>query len=637
MNTDSRLGTELAGYRIESVIGRGGMGVVYLAEHVRLKRKVALKVLAPELAQDELFRDRFIHESEMAASLDHPNIVDIYDAGEADGLLYLAIRYVSGPDLKTMIRRDGPLDPERAVALLTQVAGALDAAHERGLVHRDVKSANVLVEPPTSSLGEHAYLTDFGLTKRPESMSGLTKTGQFLGSVEYAAPEQFEGKPLGPWTDVYSLGGVAYECLTGEIPYRRDTEAAVMHAHLHEPSPKVTAKRPELASGLDAAIEQGMAKRPEDRYPSAGAFAEALGAGARGELVAPAGPGRPKRRVIIAAGLVAVTLIAGTVFALTRPDAPPKRPSTPTGGPLGVVRIDPATNRVTHVIPVSGVADIATGGGFVWAEASTTLVKVSEASNRVVGHVDIPHNPFSLATGVFAVDVAFGNDRVWDVAPVGPRITFGPSRVHEVDPSTNEVVRTLSVSSPTSLSFGAGALWVASAASGQVHKVNPETGRIEDTASAESTQESANAIAAGADGVWVVQSVPGLATHIDPATAEVVGEVSVPRGDGVAVGGGSVWVTAQSQGTVMRINPATDAVLSTISIGSPATGRCGVPGGIAVTSTDVWVLNTEESILVRIDRESEEIVARIHIGACPYAVAVDEAGVWVSRTVDITF
>ncbi len=296
MNAD-RVGAELAGYRIESVIGRGGMGIVYLAEHLQLSRRVALKVLPTDLAEDDLFRHRFIHESRLAASLDHPHVVDIYDAGEADGLLYLAMRYVKGRDLKTLIRREGPLDPERGLALLIQVASALDAAHQRGLVHRDVKPANVLVEPPTGSVAEHAYLTDFGLTKRPESMSGFSKTGQFLGSVDYAGPEQFEGKKLDARTDVYSLGCVAYECLTGAVPYPRDSEAAVMFAHLKEPAPKVTAERPELPEGMDAVVATAMAKRPEDRYPTAGALVEALRAAASGERVDVGGP-RPKILVV---------------------------------------------------------------------------------------------------------------------------------------------------------------------------------------------------------------------------------------------------------------------------------------------------------------------------------------------------
>src|SRR2546425_511966 len=292
-----RIGTEFAGYRIESVIGRGGMGVVYLAEQLRLSRRVALKVLPPELAEDERFRDRFIHESKLAASLDNPHVVDVYDAGEADGALYLAMRYVEGTDLKTLIKREGPLELERVLALLTQVASALDAAHQRGLVHRDVKAANVLVEARTSPDREHAYLADFGLTKRPDSISGLTKTGQFLGSVEYAAPEQFEGKKLDARTDVYSVGCMAYECLTGAVPYPRDNEAAVMFAHLRETPPKVTASRPDLPAALDVVVGTAMAKRPEDRYPAAGALAEALEAAARGERAELEGP-RPRILVV---------------------------------------------------------------------------------------------------------------------------------------------------------------------------------------------------------------------------------------------------------------------------------------------------------------------------------------------------
>jgi adenylate cyclase len=286
---EDRVGTELAGYRIESVIGRGGMGVVYLAKQVTLNRPVALKVLDPELSKDEGFRRRFVHESKLAASLDHPNVIAVYDAGEDEGVLYLAMRYVNGMDLKTLIRRDRPLDPSRAVELIAQVASALDAASQRGLVHRDVKPANVLVERSPDET-ERAYLTDFGLTKRPESMTGLSRTGQFLGSVEYAAPEQFEGKNVDARTDVYALGCAAYECLTGAVPFGRDSEAAVMFAHLKEPAPNVTSRRPGLAAALDAVIGKAMAKRPEDRYPSAGALAADLQAAAQGEAVEVAGP-----------------------------------------------------------------------------------------------------------------------------------------------------------------------------------------------------------------------------------------------------------------------------------------------------------------------------------------------------------
>src|SRR5947208_4636816 len=261
MNGDPRVGTEVAGYRIESLIGRGGMGVVYLAEHLRLKRKAALKVLAPELAGDERFRSRFLVEAELAASLDHPNIVTVFDAGEADGLLYIAMRLVEGTDLKTLIEREGPLALDRTASIIAQVASALDAAHTKGLIHRDVKPANVLIGGT-----DHAYLTDFGLTKRPDQTTGLTKTGQFMGSVDYAAPEQFEGKPLDARTDVYSLACVTYECLTGEVPFRRHQEAAVTYAHLRDAPPNPTARPADLPHAVDAVLVRGMGKKPDDRF-----------------------------------------------------------------------------------------------------------------------------------------------------------------------------------------------------------------------------------------------------------------------------------------------------------------------------------------------------------------------------------
>jgi serine/threonine protein kinase len=244
-------GTEFAGYRIERTLGRGGMGVVYLAEHKRLKRKVALKVLAPELADDERFRDRFIRESEIAASLDEPNVLPVYDAGEQDGSLYIAMRYVVGTDLRGLID-ESPLTLEDALTVVDGVARALYAAHSRGLVHRDVKPGNILIVRSTDSRAiEHVYLTDFGLTKRSASRSGLTGTGVFVGTLEYAAPEQFEGTALDPRTDVYSLGCVLFACLVGEPPFRREQDAAVMYAHLHDPPPSATARRSEPPRGVD--------------------------------------------------------------------------------------------------------------------------------------------------------------------------------------------------------------------------------------------------------------------------------------------------------------------------------------------------------------------------------------------------
>ena len=261
------VGTEIAGYRVEAFISRGGMAVVYRAHDRRLGRRVALKLLAPELSQNERFQQRFLRESRLAASLDHPNIVPIYEAGESSGLLYIVMRYVEGSDLKALLDREGPLDLDRTVSILRQVGAALDAAHARGLVHRDVKPGNILIASGTGREDpDHVYLTDFGLTKRSSSLSGQTTTGRFIGTMDYVAPEQIGGKPVDARTDIYSLGCVLYECLVGEPPFDRDDEAALLWAHLVERAPRISARRPDLPAGLDAVLDKAMAKAPEDRF-----------------------------------------------------------------------------------------------------------------------------------------------------------------------------------------------------------------------------------------------------------------------------------------------------------------------------------------------------------------------------------
>ncbi len=263
---DSYLGREIAGYQIEEIIGRGGMGVVYRAEHIRLGRKVALKVVAPQIAREEKFRERFLRESRTAGTLDHPNVVPMYDAGEADGVLYIAMRFVDGVDLATMISRDGPLEPARTARIVAQVASALDAAHEAGLVHRDVKPSNVLLPARGAGRGEHAYLGDFGLTKRVLSESGVTGTSAFLGTIAYVAPEQIEGRPVDAKADQYSLACLTYECLTGHRPFERETDIATLYAHIRDPFPSVgEAVGPELAPAIDAILARAAAKQPADR------------------------------------------------------------------------------------------------------------------------------------------------------------------------------------------------------------------------------------------------------------------------------------------------------------------------------------------------------------------------------------
>ena len=266
------VGEDFAGYRLRSVLGRGGMGVVFEAENPRLGSVVALKVLPPELAADDLFRARFLQESRIAASLNHPNVIPIYDAGPCDGLLYIAMRYVAGRDLRAVLKAHEHISPAQALMLIGQAGRALDAAHRRGLVHRDVKPANILIERGADDEPDHVYLADFGITKHALSRSGLTATGQFVGTIDYIAPEQIQGKSVDGRADIYSLGCVLYECLTGRVPFLKDLDAAVIWAHVEELPTAPSAVRAELPRGIDDVIARALAKDPNDRYPTAHEF-----------------------------------------------------------------------------------------------------------------------------------------------------------------------------------------------------------------------------------------------------------------------------------------------------------------------------------------------------------------------------
>ncbi|WP_267243489.1 serine/threonine-protein kinase [Streptomyces sp. PR69] len=286
------IGKQIAGYLVEREIGRGGMAVVYRARDLRLERTVALKLLAPELARNDTFRKRFTHESRVAAAIDHPHIVPVFEAGETDGILYIAMRYVPGQDLRALLDRQGRLPAATAVRIAAQVASALDAAHAHDLVHRDVKPGNILVAAGTDpDHPEHVYLTDFGLTKKSLSLTGLTTVGQFVGTLDYVAPEQISGRPVDGRCDVYSLGCVVYETLAGVPPFQRDDDLALLWAHQYDPPPPLTGQRTDLPQEVDAVLERALAKTPDERYGSCLEFAGEL----RAAVVRAGAAGSPER------------------------------------------------------------------------------------------------------------------------------------------------------------------------------------------------------------------------------------------------------------------------------------------------------------------------------------------------------
>lgn len=363
-------GTVLAGCRLEGVSGRGGMGVIYRATELHLDRPVAVKLIAVERAADPEFRERFEREARLTAAIDHPNVIPIYAAGEEGGQLYLVMRWVEGTDLQALIRTEAPLAPPRAAALIGQVAAGLDAAHAAGLVHRDVKPANVLISGAGSD--EHVYLSDFGIVLVADAQTRITETGDWVGTVDFMAPEHLRGDPATAQSDVYSLGGVLHAALTGAAPFRRGTVPATIQAHLNEPPP-----RPSATGGVPAAfdlvIARALAKRPEDRYPTAGDLAAAAAAAAAGAPLDAVGAPRAAAGARPASG----------------PPAGPPAPARPGAAaaapdPAGMTSVRPAapaaggTTAHTRVVP---------------AEAAATVRQPPEERTRVAGAVAAAAGP----------------------------------------------------------------------------------------------------------------------------------------------------------------------------------------------------------------------------------------------------
>jgi serine/threonine-protein kinase len=529
------------------------MGVVYRATQLSIERQVALKLIAPQFSADAGFRLRFWREARIAASLEHPNVLPIYRAGEEDGILFISMRFVAGPNLASTLSA-GWLQPARAVAIVAQVADALDAAHKHGLVHRDVKPSNILLE----GLGgdDRAFLSDFGLAKVSTSDSGLTRSGQLLGTLDYIAPEQIRGEPLDHRSDVYSLGCVLFEALTRRVPFPQTDEVAKLWAHMHEPPPGVLEVVPELPEALDATIHRALAKVPAERFASAGELGRAATAAANSKT---AGRGRrargarrtfrPVRRrhtwILVASASIVVVGLAVAIIGL-RDDGERTQPgSSPVAG---------------APIPVPATPDrMAAAGGYIWSltKQAGRLVRIEPESGRAEAFPA----PIDLGGGLFP-DLAGDRAALW-LAHANPTV----GGVDHIQPDTVDAVARVPL-------------------------------------------PSANSLAATKDAVWATtlarpgfRDRAGLLARIDPRSDSLVGS---PQPVGrvpvdVAAGLGAIWVADFADDEVIRVSPRTLRVQARIRVGRG-------PAVLAVTEDDVWVGNTKDRTLTRIDPSVNEAV-----------------------------
>lgn len=668
-------GDALAGYRIDGVVGRGGMGVVYRATHLRLQRVDALKVIAPELADEAEFRHRFERESSLAAQIDHPNVIPIYAAGDEQGLLYIAMRFVDGTDLREVLFREDRIEPARAARIVAAVAAALDSAHHCGLVHRDVKPANVLLARRDGE--EHVYLSDFGLAKVVASTDRETRTGMFVGTTDYVSPEQVRGKRPDARSDVYSLGCTLFHMLTGRVPYPAELDWEKLVAHTREPVPSALPLRPDIPSAFDTVISRAMAKQPSDRYQSAGGLGRAALAAAEGRTLAAeprsvargeAAPTDPTVQSTQPAGettgaavgskstLAPAGEAAGATGGLkptqemraedvqpptaiqigpeSRVDAQTTERRRPTGarplrrwllasaavviGALIAVLVialgGGSDGSQPGAIPVGNSPDgIAIAQGNVWISnaGDGSVTRLDQSSGKALGTINYANH--SEGAGPITV----WQNSVW-VAD------SDAGSVEELDPLTGKTVGSpITVGGhPGSMIVAGGALWFANYDDDVVSRIQVVNGK--QTVSHVHVGTGSKRMAAVNDTVWVANSSDGTLTKVSTA-GRVLGSVTV-GGHPVAINfaNGFLWVANSSNNTVARFDPASGR-----SIGSPI--RVGAdPRRIAAGKDSIWVSNSGDGTVTRIASSTGRVLATIRIGGHPSAITVSQGVVWAA-------
>ena len=581
-------GSEVGPYRIEALLGQGGMGVVYRARDPRLDRPVALKVLSPELSDDRRFRARFERESRLAASIDHGGIVPVYEAGDVDGLLYIAMRYVDGRDLAELLREEGPLGPDRVLDLVSQLAGALDAAHEQGLIHRDVKPSNALV-----AREGHVYLADFGLTKA-SGRDTTTATGQVAGTVAYMAPEVVRGEEPTVASDLYALGCVLYECLIGEVPFPGPNAAAVIYGHLELPPPSVS-----HLPVLDPVIARALAKDPAQRFASGAELIAAARTALAGGRRRTRRPARPLVGAAVAAAVAALAAIAmwpegGGRIAAIETDA--------------LALIDPEEESLRARTELDGPpSDVAVGPDAMWVagDRDGTVSRVDPETRTLRQTVTVGRGPSALAAergGVWAANLQEGT-------------------ISHVSAATNTVTDKIGAGRPSDVCLLDGDLWVPGAAAGTILRIDPGTHRRRTIALGATT----TSVACGEGLVWTVGE-SGRLIGVSPSTNSVLRDVDIGAGAGaVAAGEGAVWVANPRNGTVTRVDPKRGVVTGTVALGTSAEPVALVTGG-----GTVWVANRHARTLVGIDPVRAVVKQNLALGNEPRALAMAGGQVWTA-------
>jgi serine/threonine-protein kinase len=673
---DLPAGAEVAGYRVEEQIGHGGMAVIYRARDARLERDVALKILAPRYARDDAFQRRFIRESRAAAAVDHPHIIPIFAAGEAGGVLFIAMRYVPGGDVRTLMADEGLLAPARADRILTQVASALDAAHQHGLVHRDIKPSNMLLDLTAGRDELHVYLADFGLSKRVLSVTGITAAGQFLGTPSYMAPEQIQGGTVDGRTDQYALACTVYEMLAGAPPFERDDDMAVVWAHLSDPPPSLSARRPDLPAAADAALARALAKAPEDRFPNclafAGALRDALGLGrassrpvsppTRQEAAVPVGPvtetmaqlpgdqlgippvatlpepasvrrgpTRPRpwwrspAALIVAACLVVGGAAGGVIAALNGGSGGPQKASDAANGVHAPV-VPGCTTAVARAKNLTGVkSTLTTTGG------------------QPFGVVTTSNGDFSFAALGNSVAVLSNSG-----SSPGPKLlrTFPVSGAQKGLTLTHDGLLLLAATNS-----GAAVINVAAAEQGNP---NPVVGTLTSNSGGQAVEVAISAddkfafvtLQAGA-GMVVFDLHKALATQTF-GSSDVVGKVPLgqqPVGMAMSLDGRSLYVTSMTSKVFANLDTATGAgTLSLVDVhqaetdpahavlATTAAGCNPVRVVLSANGRQLWVTSRESDALLGFSaaalrsKAAHPLNARVAVGAAPIGLALVKGG-----------